>query len=340
MFRPIRPGVLSTADAQEINRALAQLARVLREPVLSDDLAVTQARGMTVARERFTGLWAKVTGAPAGGAHPWVEQEETAPGTFTDLPGGLEGTTTRGGAYHPNGATVAVNTRVWLDRAPTGDHWLIKAAAAAGGYAVRANSTGAGIVRPRLNLIAGAGMAITVAEDTTDDEVDALLSASAPAPAFSGAGVTNSVATSGISTSGTVLPWNTERFDTDNYHDPGFNTRLRIPSAGYYRVSAAVTLDEINPSGAGNTDMSSVEVVLRLNGTTFIATDRLDLNTRPNPGALLRYTGKPFRERIFAASDYVEVVAFHTGGTSVQATSGLPSITEGLEFNITRLGLL
>lgn len=63
--------------------------------------------------------------------------------------------------------------------------------------------------------------------------------------AFSGARVTKAAdQTAADYTTATVIAWDAEVFDTDGYHDNVTNnSRLTVPSAGYYEVTAIIRVD-------------------------------------------------------------------------------------------------
>lgn len=62
-----------------------------------------------------------------------------------------------------------------------------------------------------------------------------------PSGAFNGASVYNSSNFSISSGATTELTWNSEAFDTNNYHSTSTNTgRLTVPTTGYYRVNASI----------------------------------------------------------------------------------------------------
>ena len=54
---------------------------------------------------------------------------------------------------------------------------------------------------------------------------------------FSGASVYTSVNITIPNATVLVVPWNSEHFDTDNYHQGPFTVRLTVPSDGLYRVT-------------------------------------------------------------------------------------------------------
>ena len=97
------------------------------------------------------------------------------------------------------------------------------------------------------------------------------------------------------------LAFNTERYDTNGFHDVSTNnTRLTVPSgmAGAYLIHATV-------NWTANTDATSRILQLRVNGATYIAID-----ARP----AIATAAQPTRHTIgtvyyLAVGDYVELVA-------------------------------
>lgn len=101
----------------------------------------------------------------------------------------------------------------------------------------------------------------------------------------------------------------TQDYDTDGLFDPGTPDRITLDRTGYWRIMAHVYL----PSTA-----ASSYAYLRLNGTTGITGSEADGNQATMslfPQATIHAT----------ASDYVEVRAFRSTGTSTGATTGAAS---------------
>jgi hypothetical protein len=123
-------------------------------------------------------------------------------------------------------------------------------AATGGGVAVRKNSTGVGFTRPRINLIEGTNVTLTVADDTTDDEVDVTVAASGGAT-FSGCScpVTGSQSIASSTTADVAL--GTESYDTAAYFPGtgGSTSRMLITVAGKYAISGWVELESTSTSG-------------------------------------------------------------------------------------------
>lgn len=110
----------------------------------------------------------------------------------------------------------------------------------------------------------------------------------------------------------TSVPFDSEVFDSDGFHDSGSNpSRFTIPTGfdGYYTVIGMVEF-AANGTGVRN-------ATLRLNGTTVIAS-----MAHTNAGG-----GTPSRELVattyrLQAADYVELRAYQESGGNLNLTSG------------------
>jgi hypothetical protein len=112
-----------------------------------------------------------------------------------------------------------------------------------------------------------------------------------------------------VSTSGTVLAFNTESFDTNAIHDTATNnSRLTCKTAGVYRVWFH---GEYDPASAADT----VRLQLRSNGSTVLAGARHVMTTDTAEGLPPLYT-----EILLAVNDYVEVVATAIGSNGTMKT--------------------
>jgi hypothetical protein len=118
----------------------------------------------------------------------------------------------------------------------------------------------------------------------------------------------------------TIIPLNQERFDTDSYHSNTVNnSRLTLPTTGYYQVNAGV-------AGGLSVDGGMAFVYIRLNGVTQLSwggtllfrTNGQTLNIEHN---LVAY---------FNAGDYLEL--------DVLPLVGTVSIASGSELVAVRLG--
>lgn len=142
--------------------------------------------------------------------------------------------------------------------------------------------------------------------------------------AASGARVYNNAAISLSGVSATVLTFNSERYDTANYHSTSSDTgRLTAPSAGKYLITAQVIFD-FNATGSRN-------LGLRLNGSTFLVFETTQAVTADSAG-----TGMSIATVYqLAAGDYVEVLANQGSGGALNILAA-GSYTP--EFTMTRLG--
>lgn len=208
----------------------------------------------------------------------------------------------------------------------TGQVFHFKAGTANTGAAtLNVNSLGAKTIK-KMNdqdLATGdieSGQIVTVAYDGTNFQMLSQV-ASSSATTFSGARVYHNANQSTSSGVGLALALNTERYDTDTYHDTSTNnSRLTIPTTGYYSVTGTVQW-EANASGYR-------ELAIRLNGTTILA--EVKTAASPSESTILTVT----TDYSFSASDYVELFAVQSGGTLNVLASGNFSP----EFMIKRLG--
>lgn len=102
----------------------------------------------------------------------------------------------------------------------------------------------------------------------------------------------------------TALTWDTNAVDPTGMHSTSVNTsRITIASPGMYVVTAAVEF-------VTGTDWTIVDLLLKVNGTTYIA--KADIGTLtvaddgPNLNASTLWK--------FAANDYVEAYVYHRNG--------------------------
>lgn len=113
-----------------------------------------------------------------------------------------------------------------------------------------------------------------------------------------------------IVTSGTpqFLTFDSERFDNGGLHSTSVNTgRLTAPITGLYMIGGGV---EFAVSGIG-----SRQLALRVNGTTFIATE----NQSAVAGDVTEMDiATPYR---MTAGDYVELRAFQNSGGALNVTA-------------------
>jgi len=107
-----------------------------------------------------------------------------------------------------------------------------------------------------------------------------------------------------------ALPFNTERWDTDSIHDTAVDpSRLTARTSGKYLIFGNVKFTG-NSSGTR-------ELLIRLNGTTTIAEERVTANIL-EPGANGNVMSLATHYDL-AANEYVELLATQTSGTTVVA---------------------
>lgn len=105
----------------------------------------------------------------------------------------------------------------------------------------------------------------------------------------------------------TALAFNTESFDTDNYHSTVTNTsRLTVPTGkgGMYRVSWGITID---PSSAGSYRIANV----RKNGSTTISPNQYGFPSSTQPAIL--YGSDLFQ---LVAGDYIDLLIYQDSGSA------------------------
>jgi len=121
--------------------------------------------------------------------------------------------------------------------------------------------------------------------------------------------------------SNTALQFDSERFDTDSIHDPVTNnTRLTVPVAGKYLIVGQVRFAS-NLSGERS-------LAIRLNGTTELAALVVDAVN----GDITEMIVTTIHE--LAASDYVELMAYHNSGGDLSVVA---AANRSPEFSIVRV---
>ena len=105
----------------------------------------------------------------------------------------------------------------------------------------------------------------------------------------------------------TALAFNTETFDTDNYHSTSTNTsRLTIPTGkgGMYRVSWGITLD--------SSALGSLRIVaIRKNGSTTISPNQYAFPSASQPAIF--YGSDLFQ---LVATDYIDLLVYQDTGSA------------------------
>jgi hypothetical protein len=136
--------------------------------------------------------------------------------------------------------------------------------------------------------------------------------------AFNGARVYKSSGQS-ITSTLTVVTFDSESYDTDTYHDNlTNNSRLTVPSTGYYRITGIVATD-------GNT---ASRAQIRVDGTTLIAS-----LGEGNAGASVQNGTIVSTDYYLTAGQYVELLGAFTSSTNT-TTSGV----SGTQFFIQKIG--
>jgi hypothetical protein len=124
----------------------------------------------------------------------------------------------------------------------------------------------------------------------------------------------------------TVLAFNSERYDTDAYHDlVTNNSRLTVPAglAGKYLITAHV-------NWAANADANERAIGIRLGGTTFIA-----YNNGPGinvAGIQMHSTATTVYD--LAVGNYIEITVFQASGVALNV---LASANYSPEVTMTRV---
>jgi len=111
--------------------------------------------------------------------------------------------------------------------------------------------------------------------------------------------------------SATVITWDGEDWDDASYWAAGSPTRLTIPSAGRYRISAQMALDSGGRTGY-------VLFFLRKNGAAIQESKVSQYEAVP--GGLTTCMQLELVSSL-SASDYIEVVVYHTFGVSIDTSS-------------------
>lgn len=123
----------------------------------------------------------------------------------------------------------------------------------------------------------------------------------------------------------TAITFDTERWDTDSFHEGVTNpTRLTIPYTGYYVFGAGL-------EWATAATASRREIFIRMNGTTRLVDDEVGVavgNTaNPRMNCASYYS--------FTAGDYIEMMVFQNSGGALNANA---SVNYSPEFWIVYVG--
>jgi hypothetical protein len=135
--------------------------------------------------------------------------------------------------------------------------------------------------------------------------IDGIWYEDAGAGATSGARVYQSAPQTIPDSAPTQIPFNLERYDDENYHDPGLlSTRITIPHAGRYHVGASVVW---SPSAVG-----SRTIELWVNAGLYVIARNDSENVGGGGLAVLAQFAVTDWE--FAQGDYIEVFVTQTSG--------------------------
>jgi hypothetical protein len=128
--------------------------------------------------------------------------------------------------------------------------------------------------------------------------------------AFNGASVYKTATQAIAHNTATTITFNAESYDTNTYHDNVTNnSRLTVPSTGYYLVNALVQYDG-NSTGYR-------DIILLKNGSqvTYFARGADATTTGYGPMWITRYV-------YLAANDYLTLTTYQTSGISLNLQSG------------------
>ncbi len=108
-----------------------------------------------------------------------------------------------------------------------------------------------------------------------------------------------------------ALTFNSERYDTDTMHSTASNTsRITFTTAGKYEVGGCVRW------AAQATYAGVREIGIRLNGATYIVVNDEMGSASANALTIIQAVTT---EYVFAAADYVELVAYQSSGGALNA---------------------
>lgn len=162
--------------------------------------------------------------------------------------------------------------------------------------------------------------------DTTVSPYKVKWASASSTPSFIGCSLTNSSVTSISNNTNTTLTWNTEKFDTNSFHDNSTNTaRITIPSgySGKYSIMA-------NMKFATNSTGDRQVFIVRFNssGTELETFD----------GYLVRAAGtyqtgqSIYRIGELNATDYLTVVVWQNSGGSLNSGYTLQEMNFGVQY--------
>lgn len=185
-------------------------------------------------------------------------------------------------------------------------------------------SGGGGIARDLICAVAGCVDTADIADNAvTTDKVGFNYttggSEGAAAPTFHGVRLQYNAGNQTIDVSGTseALSWDTEKFDTDGFHEGVTNpTRITIPDnlSGYYQINCNMRFEE-HATGYRS-------VIIRVNGTTQIKTVSAIGSATASANVLAVSTSYFLSDNAGAANDYIECLAFQTALTDLDIIDG------------------
>lgn len=139
--------------------------------------------------------------------------------------------------------------------------------------------------------------------------------------AFSGASVYNVGSQSVNNNTVTAITYNTEEYDTDNYHSTVSNTsRLTVPTTAKYLVSVTLYFD------AATVGVREIDITKNVGATT------LAVQAGGDQGGVPAIQNVTFTANL-TAGDYIETNAFQTKGVAVNVIGASYA-----KFQITRVG--
>jgi hypothetical protein len=185
-----------------------------------------------------------------------------------------------------------------------------------------ANAVGVTISTVERLRVDSTGLAVTGAAT-----ISTTLSVNSRPVIMAGCRVTHNATQAVATATNVALAFNTERFDTDNFHDTVTNnSRLTVPAglAGKYLIYVHV-------EWAANTDATARILQLRVNGGTYIG-----LDSKPAI-ATASITTRHSMSTVYdlAVNDYVEIVVHQLAAGSINITS-VGNFSP--EFGMQRLG--
>jgi hypothetical protein len=177
--------------------------------------------------------------------------------------------------------------------------------------------------RRGINFLAGTGITRTITDDAANNEVEVTLAQDLPTEASVRA--YHDATQSLTSATPTALAFNSERYDTDTYHDISTNnSRLTVPAnrAGKYEIFGSV---EIASNATGYRALS-----IRLNGSgIIIGAQVMPAVNGDNTGISVSTTYD------LAVGDYVQLYAYQNSGSSQNVVVGSRNSPE---FGMSRVG--